>query len=434
MMIDHAASGASTARDASTRSRHEGPADKACGAASAGWPVVVLTTFFPSATDPQRTVFVKNLVAAMRKLRCTTVVAPVPMRPWLARRHRRLPPRHETIEGIPVVHPRFVALPGLDVLTPLTYAMGVHGELRRLRRDLGRFVLHAHCAYPDGVAAALLARWLDVPCVVTAHGSDINVYGTRATLRRQLSWALGGIDGVVAVSKALAGRVRALSGTSAGELECIPCAGFDPAVFGLRDKHALREPRGVGPHSRAVVFVGQLVAVKQVDYLVSAWAALAKAGQLDAGDRLIVIGDGPKMTGLRAQVEAAGIGSQVRFTGALPQREVADWIAASDLLVLPSRSEGTPNVVVEALACGVPVVASNVGGIPELIMDGGNGFLVPPGDTPALAAALIRAFTHPWDRAAVRRSVEHLTWDRLARRNLELIDRISSIRTHAAMA
>ncbi|MEO7157776.1 MAG: glycosyltransferase, partial [Vicinamibacterales bacterium] len=401
-------------------------------ASSSGWPVVVLTTFFPSSVEPYRTVFVKNLVAAMRPCRNTTVVAPVPVRPWPWR--QPVPPREETIEGIPVIHPRFLALPGLDVLTPLTYALGVHGELRRLRATRGRFVLHAHCAYPDGVAAALLARWLNVPCVVTAHGSDINVYAGRATLRRQLSWALSGAGGLVAVSRALTEQVRLLVRKTDVEIQCIPCAGFDPAMFGPRERQPQRDSLGIARHARVVVYVGQLVALKQVDCLISAWVALRDAGRLHEDDRLVIVGAGPKEAVLRAQVGAAGIAALVRFTGVLPQQEVSGWISAADVLSLPSRSEGMPNVIVEALACGVPVVASNVGGIPELIAEGRNGFLVPSGNTSALAEALIRALEHPFDRLAVRRSVEEFTWDRLARRNLELIDRITAERTHAAVA
>lgn len=401
---------------------------------SAGMPVVVLTTFFPSSVDPHRTVFVRNLVAAMRSRRDTTVVAPVPVRPWPRRSNHALPPREETIEGIPVTHPRFLALPGLSVLTPLTYALGVHRELRRLRAARGRFVLHAHCAYPDGVAAALLAHWLDVPCVVTAHGSDINVYARRATLRGQTSWALGRVAGIVAVSRALTEQVMPLVRNAGVEVQCIPCAGFDPALFGPREREPQRQSLGLAAHGRVVVYVGQLVALKQVDRLVSAWAALRDAARLREDDRLVIIGAGPKHGALRAQVDAAGIAAQVRFTGVLPQQEVSVWISAADVLSLPSRSEGMPNVIVEALASGVPVVASNVGGIPELIADGRNGFLVPSGDTSALADALIRALEHPFDRLEVSRSVEELTWDRLARRNLDFIDRITAGRTHAAVA
>jgi glycosyltransferase involved in cell wall biosynthesis len=163
-----------------------------------------------------------------------------------------------------------------------------------------------------------------------------------------------------------------------------------------------------------VLFVGNLVAVKGVDVLLKAWSRLAAAGVLGSEDRLAIVGDGPERGRLQAQAEALGLGPRVAFAGAVAFAEVPRWMAASDVLCLPSRSEGTPNVVVEALASGVPVVATRVGGVPELVRQGENGLLVPPEDAPALAEALASALVRPWDGPALRASVAHLTWERLA--------------------
>jgi glycosyltransferase involved in cell wall biosynthesis len=154
--------------------------------------------------------------------------------------------------------------------------------------------------------------------------------------------------------------------------------------------------------------------------LLDAWSRLRERGVLTDGARLIVIGDGVQRNALEQRTETLGIRQSVTFTGALPQAVVAQWIAASDMLCLPSHHEGTPNVVVEALAAGVPVVASRVGGIPALVRDGENGALIAPGEVEALADAIEQTWMRKWDRAAIRASVEHLTWAALATENLAM--------------
>lgn len=407
--------------------------DASTDGSPAVWPLVVVTTFFPSSVDPQRTVFVKNLVMAMRARRDVTVISPVPRRPWPAVWSRALPQPDEVVEGIHVAHPRFLVMPGLGWLTALSYFVSVVGVLSKLRRQRGRFVLHAHCAYPDGVGVAMAARWLNMPCVVTAHGSDINVYSTLPTLRPQMAWALKRVSALVAVSRALEAKLAVLVGDTNAERACIPCAGFDPEVFAPRDRQAARERLGLHSSARVAVFIGQLVPVKQVDRLIEAWGQLHWHGELQEFDQLIIIGAGPKGSELKRQVTALGVNRSVVFTGAVVQAEIPTWLGAADLLCLPSRDEGLPNVVVEALASGVPVVASRVGGIPELIQDGVNGLLVSPSDSAALAQALHRCFGASWHKATLRKSVEHLTWSAIARRNLELIDRITAKVDHASM-
>jgi teichuronic acid biosynthesis glycosyltransferase TuaC len=409
------------------------PARPAASRADTGWPIVVVTTFFPSSLEPQRTVFVKNLVLAMRSERQLTVVSPRARRPWPSWRARALP-RADVFEGIPVWRPQFFAVPGLTWLSGLSYFMAILGVLSSLRRQHGRFVLHAHCAYPDGVGVAMAARWLNLPCVITAHGSDINVYSTRRSLRPQLAWAFRQVSAVICVSQALQERVAALAaGNVQAELACIPCAGFDPMVFAPRDRTAARADRGLDDAAKVVVFVGQLVALKQVGHLIDAWGHLKSGDSLRSVDRLIVIGAGPEDARLKQQALRLGLGESVVFTGVLPQPEVSKWVAGADLLCLPSRTEGMPNVIVEALASGVPVVASRVGGIPELVVDDVNGYLVPSGDSVALAQGLKRCFDRAWNPTDVRRSAAHLTWGAIAARNLELIDRVTEKVPHASV-
>jgi len=295
-------------------------------------------------------------------------------------------------------------------------------------------VLHAHCAYPDVVGAALAARLLDLPLVATAHGSDINISGRQRTLRPQIRWALRRARRVIAVSAPLAQAVAELTDLPADRVLCIPCAGYSPAVFRRRDsgeRAALRKSLGVADEDRVVLFVGHLVPVKALDVLLRAWAALTERPGVGAHLRLLLIGEGTQRDTLEQQARELGLADQVAFLGPKPQPAVADWIAAADLLTLPSHAEGSPNVVVEALASGTPVVASRVGGVPDLVDDGVNGLLVPAGDAAALADALAAALRHPWDAARISASIAHLTWPALGRRNHDVLAAVAMETGHA---
>lgn len=390
--------------------------------------VLVLSTFFPNAANPQRAIFVKNLVQALKPSCQVDVISPVPYAPPFALkaawRAQRAIPAAETIDGIEVTHPRFVVIPKLEWLSGLTYFLAVIGELRAWKRQLTsdeKPVVHVHCAYPDAVGAVLAAKMAGLPCVVTAHGSDINVYARRAGLRCQIRWALRSANGVIAVSDRLRREIMNLVGATSPKVRQIPCAGFDANVFRLRGNGGQYPAADAGMEGRLVVFVGLLVPIKGVEILIKAWASLARAGKLHKEDRLVLLGDGPLRASLMQQARAGGVEDRVLFAGMVPQTKVAQWVSSATLLCLPSRNEGTPNVVVEALASGVPVVASHVGGIPDLVREGENGSLVPPADPLALEAALDQALRGCWNPQRISRSVAHLTWQAIAVQNHEFL-------------
>lgn len=397
--------------------------------------VVVLTTFFPSPRDPLRTPFLRNLVDALAADCDIDLVIPVPRRPQIGVWRDTAPvPAVETWAGRTLIHPRYLAVPGLHWLSGLSYFVGVWRTLRALKKRHGRFVLHAHCAYPDVVGAAIAARWLGLPLVATTHGSDINLSARERLLRPQIRAALRSAQRVIAVSAPLASAVTALTGLPPPRIECIPCAGYSPEVFHPRTpavRAALRHELGVDANVRLVLFVGHLVPVKALDVLLRAWALLLRSRPEAAPARLVLIGEGAERDALMRLAEQEGVTAQATFLGARPQAVVADWIAAADLLCLPSHAEGSPNVVVEALASGIPVVASRVGGIPDLVDDGVNGVLVPPGEPGALAAALAAALGRDWDARQISSSIAHLTWPALGRRNCDVLEGVAMEAAHA---
>ncbi|TLY79231.1 MAG: glycosyltransferase family 4 protein [Gammaproteobacteria bacterium] len=361
--------------------------------------IALVSTFYPNTAEPVRAVFVRNLAAALAAYAAVSVVSPVPYAPPLPRRARWAALRsvpHRSRDGErDVFHPRFLVVPRIEVLNGLSYCAGIAPVLRRLVRSHGVDVLHAHCAYPDAVGVALAAALVNVPFVVTAHGSDINVYSGNPLIRPQLRWALRRAGAVIAVSAAIQRRIRDL----------------------------VRRV-GLGEISRLVVFAGRLVPIKAIDVLLRAWELLSESGQVTPADRLAIIGDGPLRAELERVAGAPRLRGTVHFVGEVPQEQLAQWLSAATALCLPSRNEGTPNVVVEALASGRPVVASNVGGIPELVRDGANGVLVKPLDPSSLAAGLARALESRWDAAQIAGSVADYTWETVARRNHALLEHV----------
>ena len=405
--------------------------------------IALVSTFYPNTAEPLRAVFVRNLATALDRYAQLSIISPVPYAPpvtSVARwRNLRSIPRQVAEEGREVRHPRFLVIPKCAAATGFNYFAGTFRTLRELARRRRIDLLHAHCAYPDAVGVALAAALLDIPFAVTAHGSDINVYAEKRSVRPQLQWALRRAGVVIAVSKAMQQRIEDLmavpsSGTArpSARIVHIPCAGVDSRVFAVRDAEAARRSLALDPGGRVVVFAGQLVAIKAVQVLLEAWQILAANGRLRATDRLVIAGDGPERAALQARAAAGMEPEKVRFLGEISQRDLALWLDAASAFCLPSRNEGTPNVVIEALASGRPVVASRVGGIPEIVTDDRNGFLVESGDAAQLASRLHTALEKSWDAQQIAAGVAEYTWDNLARRNIAALQGVLTVQREAA--
>ena len=315
-------------------------------------------------------------------------------------------PARERIDGLSVRHPRTLFVPRLGHGTwgPL-YVASIAPYLAAYRGAVD--VVLASWAYPDGFAGVIAARLLGVPAVVKVHGSDINVNARLPGPRRQLGWALPRAARVVAVSNALADEVAAL-GVDRARIALVR-NGVDAALFAPRDRGEARRALGLPAAAPIALYVGNLKAAKGVLDLIAAFRTVVGA-RPDA--RLVIVGGGDEQAAVAA---AAASDPRVIAAGPRPLAEVPTYLAACDVLTLASWAEGTPNVVLEALASGRRVVATAVGGVPDLIDDPRLGELVPAKDPPALAAALIRALTTPYDPDAVAARGARGGWDASAR-------------------
>jgi teichuronic acid biosynthesis glycosyltransferase TuaC len=370
--------------------------------------ILTFTSLYPSAARPNYARFVETRLLELVGSGAVeaVVVAPVP---WFPSGHPRFgryaafarTPREETRAGIRVLHPRFPALPGLGKsIVPILMAAGALPAARALRRAGFDFeAIDAHYFYPDGAAAAILGAMLERPVVITARGTDLNVFARQGASRRWISWAARRAAAVVTVSEAL--RQVALGvGMEARKLHVLR-NGVDLVRFRPIDRADRR--RALGLDGLVVATVGNLVNEKGHDLAVQALAQLP-------GATLLVVGEGPSRTALEALAQANGVGDRVRFLGAIAQEELAKVYGAADVLVLGSEREGWPNVLLEAMACGTPVVAAAVGGCPEIVAAPEAGLLLEARTADAVARAIGKVVAANVDRAATRRYAERFGW------------------------
>ena len=384
--------------------------------------VLVLTNLFPTPWDPLRGAFNRQQFERLGRHHAVDVMTAVDFRERLrGTRGSVQVPDLRTDHFVFVYPPRVGrALHALCWLVSLLLQRG-----RRLHAT-GYDCILASWGYPDAVAAGWLARLLGIPYVVKVHGSDLNVQATHALRRPQIRAALRGAAAVVAVSRALAGKAVAL-GADEARVHTL-YNGVDGSRFAPGDRVAARARLALDPtDAPLLLYVGNLKDSKGcLDLLESFPAVLAAQPRA----RLVYVGDGPCRGALRARAHALGVEQRLQLVGPMPHDALPDWFRAADVLCLPSHNEGVPNVVLEAMACGTPVVATRVGGIPEVVPEYA-GHLVPLGDRPALAAALLDAAARAWDAGAIAAHARGFSWEA----NIERLDALlqqAAARTGAA--
>ncbi len=385
--------------------------------------ILTFTTLFPNAAQPSHGVFVENrlrhLVASGQAK--SWVVAPVPWFPTALARafvqyapYARVPAA-EVRHDLPILHPRFLVLPkiGMTAAPGLLFA-GAVASVRRLRAEVGDFdLIDAHYFYPDGVAAILLGRLLDKPVVITARGTDVNLIPQHSLPRRMILAAARHAAGIITVSQALKDGLTAL-GVRSARIEVLR-NGVDLAMFQPRDRELAR--RRLGLTKPTLLSVGHLIERKGHDVVIGALPLLADY-------ELLIAGEGPESGALTQLAARLGVADRLRFLGSVPHERLAEVYSAADALVLASSREGWPNVLLEAMACGTPVVASNIWGNPEVVTSPEAGRLMGERTPAAVAAAVAALLRQPPDRGATRRYAERFSWDATTEGQLRLFREI----------
>lgn len=372
--------------------------------------ILLFTSQFPLPTEPSRCIFAGQLATALSAEVDLEVLAPQPWLPWLPKRLMRPDweplknlPSSAVMGGVRVWLPRYVSVPGFTRASAAQWMVrGAEAVARRLHRQRPFDAIHARWLYPEGVAAIELGKRLGLPVVLTAMGCDANEYPSLPVIGPQIRAALPQAAALTGVSKPIVDILGSLGG---GRVRVFHTPnGIDTTLFGggQARRVAARQRFGMADAVVHLGYVGRFSTEKAVGVLLAAVADLAPT--LGRPLHLWLAGNGPDRAALEAQAAACGIQDSVTFLGSIPHSEVAERLAAFDLLCLPSLREGMPNVVVESLASGTPVVASRVGAVPELL-DENCGRMAEPGNAASLAAALREAIAIDWDRAAVARNV-----------------------------
>ena len=384
--------------------------------------LLTFSTLFPNAEQPNHGIFVEN---RLRHLLASgeaqsEVVAPVPFFPsgsavfgeWGRLAHV---PRHEVRHGIEVHHPRYPVIPrvGMSLAPTLLYRATGRFLDRLLAWGARIDAIDAHYLYPDGVAAVWLGRRLGVPVVITARGTDVNLIPRYRVPRRLIRGAMAGAAGLIAVSAALKAAMVGLGAPA--EKVTVLRNGVETAVFRPpADRAAARAALGLTRPT--LISVGHLIERKGHHLVIEALRDLPEW-------ELIVAGDGPERARLAGLTRTLGLGERVRLLGARPHAELPALYGAADVLVLASSREGWANVLLESMACGTPVVATNIWGNPEVVQEPAAGVIVERG-AGAIAEGVRRVAAGTPDRAATRAYAERFSWDETTAGQLTLFRRV----------
>ena len=357
--------------------------------------VLIVSRLYPRPKDPVLGIFVEEEARELARLCNIRVVSPVPWFPPL----KIFPkwygysqfPLHETRNGVEIFRPRALVLPR-NILFPLlgfSFYLALRRWVDEIDPEFPIDLIHAHTAYPDGFAAIMLGRSLERPTIITLHGGDVNLYFRRSFGRKLGLWAVSGASHVIAVSDSLRRTVGDDYGADKGKMTVIP-NGVDVTSFAPMPQREAQNRLGLRGDSSKILYVGAITTSKGIDYLLTAFKLLRNRR---TGVELVLVGQGDYQNGARLLAEELGIAGSVTFAGQRPNEEIPLWMNACDLLILPSLAEGFGVVLIEAMACGKPVIATTCGG-PEDIVTPQTGILVPPADEVALSQALSEALSN----------------------------------------
>ena len=347
------------------------------------------------------------------------VVAPVPWFPFTGKRWGdygkfAATPRVEHRNGVEVHHPRYFLPPRVGMnIAPHTLAMAALPVVRRLIRQGFDFdLIDAHYYYPDGVAAGIIAKKLGKPFVVTARGTDLNLIPQYPRPRRLIVDTAAAASASIGVCKALMDSLAEL-GADPDKLKVFR-NGVDLERFIPEPRDAARRRLNLPVERRQLLSVGHLIERKGHHIAIEALPLLPPETDLN------IVGTGAEQPALQALAEKLGVASRVRFVGMVPQTELKWWYSAANITLLCSSREGWANVLLESMACGTPVVATNIWGTPEVVSTPDAGVLMRTRDAAALAESVTGLFaTYPL-RDNVRRHAEGFSWEQTTQDQLTL--------------
>ncbi len=386
---------------------------------------------FPNRYYPQLGTFIKQSIDSIADQNIDiTVISPKPFVLPFSRfpyhNFYKLPHLEHT-EKYDLHYPRYVYALPKKYFYPITGISYSHFVSRYAMKNIKPKpdIIHAHFSYPDGYGMIRLAKKWEVPLVISALGTiERKVAYEGSYTSKQIIEAMNFASNVLSVSEDLKLHIVNL-GISENKVHVVP-NGVDIEKFKSVGKEHARNLLNLPQNKNIVLFVGALRKIKGVDYLIE-----AAKNFVNPDTELYMVGrdDGLKKS-LEKKARELKISNYIKYTGPVNHEEIPLWISASDILVLPSLSEGRPNVVLEALSCEVPVVATDVGGIPELMVNGDTGYLVPAKDPAALSDKINKLLNDESRRVKMghfgRKSIiqRGLTWEAHAKKTVDIYSKL----------
>jgi glycosyltransferase involved in cell wall biosynthesis len=379
--------------------------------------VLVVSSMFPNNNLPTFGIFVKNRMQALSEHAELSIVSPIPFCPLVDRMaryaHRNGVIPYEKIDSMNVHHPRHFSIP--KILKPLDGIFYYRTLDRFVHRQGEKFdLIDAHLAYPDGYAAVMLGKKLKIPVTITLRGHDIFELPKYPIRIRQVIWALKKADKVFSVCQALKDGAVKL-GVPAEKISVYPNGVFSDLFFPI-DRNEARQTLGLPQDKKIVLSVGHLVSRKGFNHIIDALAHMISSGKQDI--LLVIVGDagieGNIKDKLLQQVQRLGLNEQVLLTGAKTYNELYRYYNAANIFCLASSKEGWANVLLESLACGIPVVATSFWGNKEVVRSDDLGILVDSQDPKHLSDALVGALEKEWDRNAIVAYARQNSWEKVA--------------------
>lgn len=365
--------------------------------------LLVLTNLFPNAEERTRGIFIYQQLKALNRKHDIKVICPVAWHPF----KHSIKTHKSEFGGIPVIYVRYFYTPKvLRSLYGLFLTISIINHFRKTEK-VRYDKIYAFWAYPDGFAAWALSRLYKIPLIISLRGSDINVLTLYPLLRWQIRYILNKCEHVFAVSRELKEKTVAI-GVLYNKITVIP-NGVDNSIFYPSSKESARKIINCPLKELVLLYVGGLKDIKGVMILMEAIRIIATAGGSEM--TLYLVGEGPLRASIERFAEINNLKSWVKCVGGVRHERIAVWMNAADRFVLPSYHEGCPNVLLEALACNLPVVATNVGAVPDIVADFNAAVLVPPGDPAAMARAIQESFDKRWDLSAFETIKQKYTWD-----------------------
>ncbi|WP_199610871.1 glycosyltransferase family 4 protein [Flocculibacter collagenilyticus] len=378
--------------------------------------ILTITTLFPNNEEPKHGVFIRNRLRHLLD-DCpdvqAKVIAPVP---WFPIKLKRGPfaeyakyvdvKAHEKVNGIDVYHPRYLVIPKIGMyITPLFLFISILLACRKIKRQGYDFeLIDSHYFFPDGVATALAAKILNVPLVITARGTDIHTIPADPIAKRMIRWAANSATAVFTVCDALKNQlftIAPVKNKTHTVRNGVNLTFFTPLSEAERQS-AKQTFNVANEHPTLIASVGRLIELKGHQLIIEAMKALPEC-------TLLIAGDGPEHLKLQQLIDAENLQHRVKLLGALSQDELKTLYQAADALVLASSKEGWANVLLEAMACGTPVVATNLWGTPEVVAHEDAGMLVDR-TVPALTGGIKALLNKNIDRTLTRKYAEQFDW------------------------